>query len=251
MAEWFEQFFDGLYGEVLATRFDNEETLRQADKIKLQLRLRKGERVLDIPCGMGRLMLPLARLGISMTGVDLSELYLKRARQHAEKEGLDVRLIHKDMRDIPFDSEFDAAFNWYGSFGYFSDEDEVTYCRKVLQALKPGGRFLTEGMNKSWVTAHFEPHIKRKVGEVDIDDRVQFDPRTGRIHSIMKFTKGNVSKLRNLIMKTFDAKDIRGVLRAAGFREIELFGHSFGDDAVTRFIRHSPRFIAVARRPKA
>ena len=72
MSEWYEKFFDGLYARVLPKTFDETRSLEHARMVKKLLRVRKGGRVLDIPCGTGRLTIPLARMGLAMTGVDLS-----------------------------------------------------------------------------------------------------------------------------------------------------------------------------------
>ena len=58
--------------------------------------------------------------------------------------------------DLDIDGEFDAAFNWFGSFGFFSEEDNLRFLRRVFAVLKPGGRFLLEGMNKTWLLANFK-----------------------------------------------------------------------------------------------
>ena len=61
MAEWFERFFNGLYARVLPKSWDDAVSLDQARKVKRLLGLRKGQSCLDVPCGMGRLTIPLAR----------------------------------------------------------------------------------------------------------------------------------------------------------------------------------------------
>lgn len=147
-SEWYRHFFDGLYAEVLPKTFDGPRTLRQARTVKRLLRVRRGQRVLDIPCGQGRLTIPLAVMGLRMTGVDLTALYIRCARRQGKRAGLDVHFLQCDMREIDFDGEFHAAFNWFGSFGYFSDADNLAFTRRVLRALRPGGRFLVEGLNK-------------------------------------------------------------------------------------------------------
>ena len=145
MAAWYDEFFGGLYARVLAGTFDEARSLKDARTVKRLLKLRKGARVLDIPCGMGRLTLPLARMGLIMTGVDLTGRYIKQARRHAKQESLDVGFRQDDMRKVDFDSTFDAAFNWFGSFGYFSDADNLNVCRCMYKAVKPGGQFLVDG----------------------------------------------------------------------------------------------------------
>jgi len=246
MAEWYEDFFPGLYYKVLAGMGESPD---EARTVKRLLRVRKGRRVLDIPCGMGRLTLPLARMGLVMTGVDLSNSYLRRARRLARKEGLDIRFIRSDMRDIDFDSQFHAAFNWWGSFGYFSHEENLAFCRKVLKALKPGGRFLIEGPNKSYILSHFRAHNEGIHGGVAVTQDVVYRPATGRIVATWTFQKGRISERRTSDMWFFNGADIRKLLRAAGFRHVKLYGRTRGQTTVTRLTRHSHRIIAVGTKP--
>jgi SAM-dependent methyltransferase len=245
MAEWFEKFFDGLFAEVLPNWFDESQTREDVRIVKRLLGLRKGQRVLDIPCGMGRLTIPMARMGLAMTGVDLTASYVRRARRDAKQEALDIRFVCCDMRDTAFDGEFDAAFNWWGSFGYFSDADNLRFCKLVFQALRPGGRFLIEGPNKSWILAHFRPRYERTIGGVRIVERGRWDARTGRVLSIWTFHRGRVSERRRVSMRIYNGAEMRSLLRASGFREIALFGHP----PLGRFTRHSQRLIAVGRKP--
>ncbi len=100
MADWFEEFFGGLYAKVLPKVFDERQTMQDVRTVKRLLGLREGRRVLDIPCGMGRLSIPVARMGIVMTGLDLTESYVRRARRDAKRESLGVRFLHGDMGEI-------------------------------------------------------------------------------------------------------------------------------------------------------
>lgn len=244
MAEWFEKFFDGLYAQVLPNAFSAETTLAQAKAVRRMLRLRRGERVLDIPCGTGRLTLPLAGMGMAMTGVDLTAAYLRRARRDAAKAGAEVRYIRSDMRCIEFDREFDAAFNWFGSFGYFSDEDNLAFVRRVYRALKPGGRFLVEGPNRSFVLAHWRPRIDHDVHGVHMDIRNRF--RAGRVESHWTMSRGDVREEHRFRMWLFNGADIRKLLTTAGFRGVRLYGMA----PVQPLTRHSRRIVAVGRRPR-
>jgi SAM-dependent methyltransferase len=246
MAEWYDRFFDGLYARVLPRTWDEAATLEQARMVRRLLRLRKGQRVLDVPCGMGRLTIPLARTGLAMTGVDLTASYLRRARRLAREAGLAVRFVESDMRAIDFQEEFHAAFNWFGSFGYFSDAGNLAFCRRVLRALRPGGRFLVEGPNKSWVLAHFHPAAEKKIGGVRILNRNRWDSRTDRVYSTWTFRRGKATERHVIRMRLFNGGEIRALLRAAGFGEVRLLPRP----PVGPFTRHSRRLIAVATKPK-
>lgn len=248
-AEWYEEFFDDTYAKVLATQFDASRTARQVGIVKRVLKLRKGQRVLDIPCGMGRLTLPLAKMGLRMTGVELAGSYVRRARRQAAKDSLDVRFIRRDMRQIDFDGEFHAAFNWFGSFGYFGDDENLAFARRVLRALRPGGRFLIESPNKSFILSHFRAHSDDVIGGVRIVHDARFDPRTSRTHDTWTMTEGGKTNSREISVRMYNGTEMRKLLGEAGFRDIQLFG--FGrSKPLGRFTRHSNRLVAVGRRSK-
>lgn len=244
-APWFRDFFDGLYGKVLPTTFTAAQTRKQAARVKRLLRLRKGQRVLDVPCGMGRLTIPLAQQGLRMTGVDLIARYLRSARRAARELGLDIRFVKRDMRAITFDGEFDAVFNWFGSFGYFSDADNLRFAQRALAALRPGGRFLVEGLNKTWMHTHFRPSDDERVGNVHIVHRRTWNPRTGRMRDTWTLSTPGRSERHTVLLRLYSGPELRALLRAAGFGEVKLYGVP----PLGRLTRHSPRVIAVATRP--
>jgi SAM-dependent methyltransferase len=245
MAEWFHKFFSGLYTRVLGKQFDEAYTLKQARLVKRLLKARKGQRVLDIPCGQGRLTIPLARMGLVMTGVDLTAAFIRRARCQARKAKLDIRFLQGDMRDIAFDGKFDAAFNWFTSIGYSSSKDDLAFCKKVFRALKPGGRFLVETINLSWLLRHFRERTEETVSGVRILHHNRWDARTRRLSSTWTFRWGKVTERKATSIRAYTGPELRALLRAAGFRDVRLYGNR----PLGRLTQHSKRLIAVARRP--
>jgi len=245
--EWFEAFFGGLYGRVLAAQFGTARTVAQARLVRRVLGLRKGQKVLDCPCGQGRLTIPLAKMGLKMAGVDLTGSFVRRARRLARQERLNIRFIQADMRCMDFDAEFDAVVNWFTSIGYSSDEDDLAFCRCACRALKPGGKFLVETMNKSWLLSHFKPRHDGKVAGVCLSNRVRYDAAAGRIRDIYSLSRGSKIERHRVSIRLYTGAEMRTLLTKAGFRDIRLVGHDW--KKLHRFTRHSRRLIAVARRP--
>lgn len=95
----------------------------------------RGERILDLGCGDGRLTAEIKAAGADVLGVDLSDDLLAVARER----GLDVEKI--DGHELPFDNEFDAVFSNAALHWMRAPELMVA---GVAQALKPGGRFVGE-----------------------------------------------------------------------------------------------------------
>jgi SAM-dependent methyltransferase len=159
--EWFERFFGADYFEIYRDAFPAERTAADVEGIVSLLGLAPGARVLDLACGQGRHAVPLAARGFAVTGYDLSEACLARARADAVAQGASVRFLQGDMRELSFELEFDAVINVFTAFGYFADpEDDVETLRRVRRALVPGGRFLLETLHRDALPARFQPHLE-------------------------------------------------------------------------------------------
>jgi len=249
MSEWPERYFSDLYGRQLSAQFTQEQSEKQARVVARALRLRKGMRVLDIPCGLGRLTLPLARRGLAMTGVDLTDSYVRKARRLAQQEKLDVRFLVQDMRRIEFHEQFDAAFNWFTSFGYYSDEENLLCLKRLYEALKPGGRLLIETANVSWLLAHFRADSEQTIGCMRILHSRRYDARRGCISQTRTiFYRGRRTRCSECI-RFYTGTQMRRLLRGAGFADIRLYGHNRLDESPSpHFTRHSRRQMAVAER---
>ena len=159
--DWFESFFGADYFEIYRDFFTPEATAAEVEGLVSLLGLPPGARVLDLACGHGRHAIPLAARGFDVTGYDLSELFLARARAEAASRGVALRWLRGDMRALPFEAEFDAVINVFTAFGYFTDEaDDLETLRRVRRALVPGGRFLLETLHRDSLTARFRPQLE-------------------------------------------------------------------------------------------
>ena len=108
-------------------------------------KLGRGDSVLDVCCGPGRISVELALCGMEVTGVDITQPFLDAAAETAEDENVSLNLINADMRKFSSRKKFDAAVNIYNSFGYCdSVSDDTLILKKVAAALKKGGTFILE-----------------------------------------------------------------------------------------------------------
>lgn len=96
-----------------AHHYDNESftqgTLGECDFIEQELGYDKKLKLLDVGCGTGRHTIELTKRGYTVTGIDLSEAQLQRARQKAQEAHLDIPFLQADARNLNFDRCFDAA----------------------------------------------------------------------------------------------------------------------------------------------
>lgn len=124
-----------------------------------------GATVLDLPCGVGRHSLDLARRGYRVVAVDRTQSYLDQARRCAEAEGLGDRIefVRADMREFARPGAFDLVINLFTSFGYFDDPiDDRRVAGAFLANLKPGGKLVIELVGKEIVARIFRPRDWRE-----------------------------------------------------------------------------------------
>jgi SAM-dependent methyltransferase len=136
----------------------------------LDLARRQGQRVLEIACGSGRVLVPLARAGFDVVGIDVSPHMLALARAKLDdhpngdpsatvnhRQKVDARLIEADMRDFRLDAaDFDLAIVAVKSFAYLTEPDDQLRCLQSIQAyLRPGGLLAIDFMHPlpEWVAA--------------------------------------------------------------------------------------------------
>jgi cyclopropane-fatty-acyl-phospholipid synthase len=151
-------------------RPDGDLATAQEDKLDLvcrKLRLAPGERLLDVGCGWGSLVVWAAeRYGVDAHGVTLSAAQAEYAQAWIRRAGLEgrARVEHLDYRDLPGDRRFDkiAAIGIIEHVGIANYPD---YFARVHERLEPGGLFLNHGITheKGWrrstQTAFLERHV--------------------------------------------------------------------------------------------
>ena len=200
-----------------------------------------GGRVLDAPCGFGRHSLALARRGFTVTGVDLSETELGRAREHARAAGLTLDLVRQDMRDMEFSGEFDLALNLFSSIGYFSDDEDRLLLDRFCTALRPGGVFVLDTRNRDHFIRHYpgEETVAVPGGSVRIKNT--FDFTTSRVRQDWWLEDGR-APLDQLEVRLYSAHELHRMLRPERWSAVELFGGLDGRP----FDLESPRLVLVA-----
>ena len=182
--EWYRSFFGKDYLDVYGHLLTEENSEAEAGFVIRALGLKPGDRVLDLCCGTGRHAVPLARAGLEVTGLDMSEDYLDKAGSTARGAGVEVRFVQGDMREIPFTGEFDAVVNMFTAFGYFDDDaDDQRVIDGVSESLRPGGQLLLDILNRDWVAANYVRSESREGPDGTVyTERRNFDPVSGRNH---------------------------------------------------------------------
>ncbi|HKJ34879.1 MAG TPA: methyltransferase domain-containing protein, partial [Balneolales bacterium] len=166
---WFEEWFDSpLYEKMYANR-DDKEAAQLADLLKEVMPAEQYSEILDLGCGRGRHSINFAERGYHVTGIDLSEVAIQKARSKAKKMNLDIEFIVGDMRK-PLDRTFDGIINLFTSFGYFRDDEEN---RKVLRAmqkmLRTDGLLVIDYLNAEKVKKDIESYDEGTIDHIEYE----------------------------------------------------------------------------------
>jgi SAM-dependent methyltransferase len=217
MDDWWASFFEGSWVDSQRTFFSAEANTRQSRFIGEVLGLRPGETLLDVPCGAGRIAIELARRGIRVTGVDASSSVIDPARSLAESEGLEIEFHHRDMRDLPWESAFDAAVCFWGSFGYLGDDGDRDYVTAVARALRPGGRFLIDTHVAESLLPVFQERGWTRIGEYLVAEERRFDHETSTCFTTWTYVRDGEIDVKQSAIRLYTYRELALLLKDAGF----------------------------------
>ncbi|QXE33080.1 class I SAM-dependent methyltransferase [Streptomyces sp. GMY02] len=224
--KWYED--DSLWSDFAPTMFSPDRAEQAAGIVADSplLDFGPGARVLDLCCGPGLFLVPLARRGYTVTGVDLSPAMLERAETACERAGADVRLIKADMLDYVEPGSFDAVLNVFTSFGYFDDpDDNLRVLRNARESLAPGGRLLVDVMGKEVLAGWIG-----RPQAVDLPDGsyvVQRDTVLDswrRLRTDWTLVRGSTARTASISSFLYSAAELHDLFVTAGFTDVECFG---------------------------
>jgi SAM-dependent methyltransferase len=242
MTTWYEELFEG-YAEKYDREPYTQGTIGECDFIEKEIGYNKELKILDIGCGTGRHAIELAKRGYSLTGVDLSESQLKRAREKAGAASLRADFRRHDARKLPFAAEFDLAIMLCEGAFPLMETDEMNF--QILQgaarALKPNGKLIFTTLNGLFPLFH---SVKDFLAAAKLEGNASygensFDLMTFRDHNNTTVVDdlGNRKELR-CNERYYVPSEITWLLKSLGFAVVDIFGARLG--AFSRSDRLTP-----------
>ncbi|MCL1993023.1 MAG: class I SAM-dependent methyltransferase [Spirochaetes bacterium] len=248
-SEWF--FDENFWEQFAPIMFDSahwQEVPAVADSILRLAGLKPGRKVLDLCCGFGRVSAELARRGLAVTGVDITESYLATAAEEAAYEKLKIDYVKADARDFEVPAFFDAAVNLYISFGYFENpDDDKLLLRNVFNSLKPGGVFIIETLGKEMAARDFVVSDSFERAGLKIFTEYEVLDSWGFLKNRWLLLKEDRVIEKTFSQRLYCASELRRILLETGFCEIKLFG----DWDESPYDHRAAKLIAVGKKPKA
>jgi SAM-dependent methyltransferase len=144
------------------------ETVAELSKI---LRLTETSRLLDLGCGTGNFTAALGQYAASVTGIDISEGMLRRARAKFPN----LNFVHGDVTNLPFDPDtFDGAFT-VQVLHHIKEKER--FLKEVYRVLRPGGRFVIDScshrqMRTFWFYRYFPEGLDADLARIPDGDEI-------------------------------------------------------------------------------
>jgi len=232
MKQWYESLFENY-----AHKYDKESfvqgTVGECDFIEQEINRDKSLKVIDIGCGTGRHAIELTKRGYNVTGVDLSEDQIKRAKEKAQEAGVTIDFQTQDARNLSFDGEFDLAIMLCeGGFSLMeTDEMNFEILKNATKALKTKGKLIFTTLNGLFPLFHSVNEFyesAQKEGQSQCKE-CSFDLMTFRDYNTVVFEddSGNKRELK-CNERYYVPSEITWLLKTLGYKKINIFGAKLG-----------------------
>ena len=182
----------------------------------------------DLACGTGSVGLLLAKMGMAVTAVDMSEEMLCEAAQKAEEQDLPVTFVCQKLQKLWLPRGVDLAVCALDSLDYITDpEDCRAAIHRVYKALNPGGCFIFD--------VNTPEKLRAMDGQVFLDEdediycvwRGEFDEQT----NICSYGMDLFQRVGNVWQRSFEEhreyaysrEQLTDYLKEAGFTHIEVY----------------------------
>lgn len=221
MSAMFGKKYAAMYDGMYQTK-DYEKECSRVEALLRKYSKSSVKKILDLGCGTGNHLIPLAKRGHEMTGVDRSAFMLSQAKEKARVLGLNkkVKLVKADIRHLKLGKRFDAALMMFAVLGYhLENKDVMASLKAVRRHLKKGSYFIFD----FWYgPAVISAGPSRKAKWITVNNKRIHRVATGTLDTYRNLCRVDISLSSGGKQKTHITKETH-FMRYFFSRELELF----------------------------
>lgn len=210
-------------------------------------------KILDVPCGIGRVGIQLAQLGYNVVGLDFSPHLVGVAKAKAKRLDLDERTSFtvgkmSDVASVFAAGSFDCAINVFTSIGYGKDQDDLHFFRGLRKVIRDGGLFIISGLrNRDFIVTHPAANVYEEGEKLLVLDKYRFDLVESRERGSWTFYLKMGKALRwagelSVDIRLYSPHELVAMLAASGWK---LSGVYESLATMTPFQPESPFYAVV------
>jgi len=222
---WYLEIFDEDWLRTLP-KCPPEQLKQETAFIEQSLNVPQESRLLEMGCGAGLHSMSMGQRGFQLTSVDMSLPLLLNAARLTQRKGLRVDYLQGDHRSLGYEEQFDGAFCMGNRFGYFDEVSNQRVLEAVCRALRTGGRFLLEVLNRDYAIKGLPTRIWWEGEGCVILEEVNFEYFTSRLLNVrtIVFEDGR-SLEQEISIRVYSLHEIGKLLHRTGFKVREVSGH--------------------------
>ena len=231
-------WFDSDYYHILYKHRDYSEARNFIDNIVEYLDLKKGSKILDLACGIGRHSIYLEKIGFDVTGTDKSTNNIKKAKksQNDKLKFIQMEMINDTNR------KYDGIFNLFTSFGYVNHDYNLETIKNIERQLKDDGTVIVDFMNTLFVKNNLVIEETKVIDDLSFKIKRKSDGK--HIYKEIKFNDQKDYFFQEKVMD-LSLNDFENYLKRHNLKIIK----KFGDYNLNEFdIENSERLIMVIKK---
>jgi 2-polyprenyl-3-methyl-5-hydroxy-6-metoxy-1,4-benzoquinol methylase len=228
--QWYEELFTG-YAEAYDRESFTRGTLGEVDFLEEELSHDRTKKILDIGCGTGRHAIELARRGYQVTGIDLSESQLARAREKALRAGVEVEFLSQDARALRLDHRYDLVMMiCEGAFPLMeTDEMNFAILENAARSLTEGGKLILTTLNALYPLYHSVKDFL-DAGKAEMETcELSFDLMSFREKATARVVDDHgKEKILETNERYYTPSEMAWYLKQLKFRQVDIYGCQLG-----------------------
>ena len=231
-------WFDSDYYHVLYKHRDYNEARNFIDNIVEYLDLKKGSKILDLACGIGRHSIYLDKIGFKVVGTDKSPNNIKKAKASKNQ---DISFLQMEMIDDT-NHKYDGIFNLFTSFGYVNHDYNLKTIKNIERQLKDDGTVIIDFMNTLFVKNNLVIEETKVIDDLSFKIKRRSDGK--HIYKEIKFQDKKDYFFQEKVMD-LSLNDFENYLKRYNLKIIK----TFGDYNLNEFdIKNSERLVMVIKK---
>ncbi len=235
-----EKFYDWMFDK------DSFQLAQQQVPQLLSLINHPIDSVLDLGCGPGRHCLAFAQMDYTVTGVDISQFLLNKAKNKSKDLSLNMDFIQADMLDFTSPNKQDLIVNMFNSFGYFdTPEKNQQVLNSAFKNLNKIGTLIIDTVGKETLARNIEPvHLsEHSNGDLRIERPLLID-NLQVFSNEWILVSGDEAFKRSYQHYVYTPIELTTMCMQAGFDSVQVYGNLNGEE----YDLDSDRLVVVAEK---
>jgi cyclopropane fatty-acyl-phospholipid synthase-like methyltransferase len=221
---WYESFFSGINCEMWEKAATQEWTDAETAFIKDVLNLSDDSAILDMPCGIGRHSIALAKQGFHLTSVDISEEFINGLKRKVAEQQLTIEVIQGNILSLELKGNFDGAFCLGNSFGYFDFPGMETFVGKVSSSLKQGAKWIINtGLMAESFLAKFTKEKKYELEGLTMEISNDYDEWNSCLLTTLTYTKKGKQEIHRFKHHVYTVAELIRLLEKFNLKTVALY----------------------------